>query len=83
MYNWNMKQLAIRKHAATLECIHNREHEIVWDEDTMVFVVDNGKVTDLANISQAAGEIVLYSPRFEFQCAYVGYRSDWNIFDAI
>lgn len=76
-------RMAKRIVPAELECIHNRDYTITWDSDDIVFVIDSPKVLELANINKHAKEFVVYNPRFEFQCPYVGYETDWHIFDAI
>lgn len=77
-------KLAIRKEPAYLECIHNRDYTITWDSDRIVFIVDSPqKYVELANLNERAKEILLWSPDFDFQCAYIGYEDEWEIFDAI
>ena len=78
-----MKLLARRKQPAYMECIHNRDHSVMWDEDDIVFVIDSPKVIQYANLNKLAKEFVVYSTKFEFQCPYVAYEDDWEIIRAI
>ena len=75
--------LAIRKEPAYLECIHNRDYTMTWDSDNIAFVVTAPKHLELANLNERAKEILLWSPDFDFKCPYIGYESEWEIFDAI
>jgi hypothetical protein len=76
-----MKLLAIRKEPAYLECIHNRDHSIIWDSDDIVFVIDSPNHLKIANLNSRAKEILLWNTKFEFQCPYIGYEDEWEIFE--
>lgn len=78
-----MKLLAKRIRPAVMECIHNRDYEMTWDKNDIVFVVDSPKQLEFANLSKAAGEVLLWSPKFDFQVPFIGYEDDFEIFEGI
>lgn len=83
-YNVSMTQILIRNKPTTLICTGNPDHEILWDSDEMVFLIDADKkmrayLEDMGiPLNDIIGEIVVWSKSFDFKTTYVGRKEDFD-----
>ena len=68
-----------RNKPANLICAYNSDYEITWDSNETVFLVEYDKrMQDLVELNNHIGEILVYSTKFDFRCAYVARQEDFD-----
>jgi hypothetical protein len=79
-----MAQLLVRNKPTTLICTGNPDHEISWDSDDIVFLVEADKKMRSyleyvgMPLNDIIGEIIVWSRKFDFQTTYVGRKEDFD-----
>jgi hypothetical protein len=68
-----------RNKPANLICSYNSDYEITWDSDETVFLVEYDKrMQSVVELNTHIDEILVYSPKFDFGCAYVSRQEDFD-----
>jgi hypothetical protein len=79
-----MAKTLIRNKPTTLICTGNPDHEIAWDQDDIVFLIDaDEKMREHLEemgipLNNMIGEIVLWSREFDFRTTYIGRKQDFD-----
>jgi len=79
-----MAQLLIRNKPTTLICTGNTEHEMEWDSDDMLFLIENNdKILkelerDGYHMHPLVPEIIVWGKQLDFQTTYIARKEDFD-----
>ena len=74
--------MLVAKEETTLLCVHNTDYEIQVPAGTVAFPVQYNNIWQkYIKLNDMIGEILVYNPKFEFECIYVGRISDFKVVD--
>lgn len=69
-------QLLVRNKPTHLLCLHNQDYEMQWDSDQPVFFINHEKRH--GEINHMIGEMLVYSPSFDFKSVYIARQEDFD-----
>jgi hypothetical protein len=82
-----MAQLLVRNKPTTLICTANPDHEMEWDSDDMLFLIDNDEkiIKELNSfgyyLHPMIPEIIVWGRQLDFKTTYVARKEDFDWID--